>query len=80
MPSTIDILWSKEATELTPEDVDQIIIHIRKQMAMYDAGVKPKPEANEQIDWSSLVSKLSGKEPEEKPKVKPPATPTKRRL
>jgi len=67
-----------EATELSSQDVDEIIVHIRKQMAMYDAGIKPKPEANEQIDWTGLVQKLSGKEPE--PEIKAPAKKTKRRL
>jgi hypothetical protein len=62
MANLLNELMDKRAEEYTNDDVDTIIAHIRKQLASYDAGVKPKRESEENIDWTKLVAGIAKKE------------------
>jgi hypothetical protein len=56
--SEIDELFDRWAKDHTAEDVDAIILYYRKQIAMYDAGVKPKRVEAEQIDMSKILQNI----------------------
>jgi len=72
--NTIDKLMQKLAEDLTNDDIDQIIIYQRKQLAIYEGGGKPKREVEEQS--SEHVQQAIAKLIESRAKVKP--TPAKR--
>lgn len=59
MTNLLNELMDKRAEEYTNDDVDAIIAHVRKQLAMYDAGLKPKRESEENIDWTKLVAGIA---------------------
>jgi hypothetical protein len=59
MTNLLNELMDKRAEEYTNEDVDAIVAHVRKQLAMYDAGLKPKRESEENIDWTKLVAGIA---------------------
>jgi hypothetical protein len=74
--NTINQLWDKWVGDHNDSDVDEIIAYYRKQLAMYDSGVKPKKAEAEQIDMTKILANInadikakSGNA--EKPKPKP---------
>jgi len=42
MPNEIDLLMSLDPLELSAQNIDEIILYMRKQRLAYDSGVKPK--------------------------------------
>jgi hypothetical protein len=56
--SEINSLWDKWIKDHDDNDVDQIIAYFRKQLAMYDAGVKPKRVEAEQVDMSKILENI----------------------
>lgn len=54
----IDRLWDKWAKDHSDADVDEIILYFRKQLAMYDAGVKPKRAEAEQVDMTKILANI----------------------
>lgn len=73
--SEIDRLMEKWAKDYNDDDVDAIIAYVRKQLASYDSGVKPKRAEAEQVDMSAIVANITkrkGVEP-----AKPTASPAK---
>lgn len=81
MPSEIDRLMEKWAKDYDDADVDAIIAYVRKQLASYDAGIKPKRAEAEQVDMASIVAnivKRSGNEP--KPQATTPKGGLRRRV
>jgi hypothetical protein len=66
----INRLMEKFAKEYDDADVEEIIAYVRKQLAMYDAGIKPKRQEVEQLDMSAIVAniqKAKGKVTQSKP-------------
>ena len=76
--NTIDKLMQKLAEDLTNDDIDQIIIYQRKQLAIYEGGGKPKREATEQS--SEHVQLAISKLIESRTKAKPQAKKMLRRM
>jgi hypothetical protein len=54
----IDNLWDKWIKDHDDNDVDRIIAYFRKQLAMYDAGVKPKRVEAEQVDMAKILENI----------------------
>ncbi len=54
----INRLWDKWVKDHNDTDVDEIILYFRKQLAMYDAGVKPKRAEAEQVDMSKILENI----------------------
>lgn len=67
----INRLWDKWAKDHSPTDVDEIIAYFRKQLQMYDAGVKPKRADVEQIDMSKILQNIKTRQGTTKPADKP---------
>ena len=67
--SEINSLWDKWVKDHNDDDVDQIIAYFRKQLAMYDAGVKPKRAEAEQVDMSKILENIRQRDPKSKPKL-----------
>ena len=67
--SEINSLWDKWVKDHNDDDVDQIIAYFRKQLAMYDAGVKPKRAEAEQVDMSKILENIRQRDPKPKPKL-----------
>lgn len=61
MSNLLNELMDKRAEEYSNEDIDAIIASVRKQLANYDAGIKPKREAEENIDWNKIVANIAKK-------------------
>lgn len=59
MPSEIDRLMEKWAKDYSDDDVDAIIAYVRKQLASYDAGIKPKRAEAEQVNMSDIVANIT---------------------
>ena len=57
--SEIDRLMEKWAKDYNDDDVDAIIAYVRKQLASYDAGIKPKRAEAEQVDMASIVANIT---------------------
>lgn len=55
----VNRLMEKFAREYVDADVEEIIAYIRKQLAMYDAGIKPKRTEVEQLDMSAIVANIA---------------------
>lgn len=68
MPSEIDRLMEKWAKDYDDDDVDAIIAYVRKQLASYDAGVKPKRAEAEQVDMSQIIANITKRKGVEEPK------------
>jgi hypothetical protein len=70
----INRLWDKWVGDHNDEDVDKIITYYREQLAMYDAGIKPKKVEAEQVDMTKILAdiktrtSLTRHEPVAKPK------------
>lgn len=56
--SEIDHLMDKWAKDYDDADVDAIIAYVRKQLASYDAGIKPKRAEAEQTDMNAIVANI----------------------
>lgn len=70
MANEVNRLMEKFAREYDDTDVEEIIAYTRKQLAMYDAGIKPKRAEVEQLDMSAIVANIAkskGKVTESKP-------------
>lgn len=57
--SEVERLMEKFARDYDDADVESIIAYIRKQLAMYDAGIKPKRTEVEQLDMSAIVANIA---------------------
>jgi hypothetical protein len=66
----INRLMDKFAKDYDDADVEEIIAFVRKQLAMYDAGIKPKRSEVEQLDMTQIVANI------QRAKGKIPAQPT----
>jgi hypothetical protein len=55
----INRLWDKWVGEHNDADVDEIIAYYRKQLAMYDSGVKPKKAEAEQVDMTKILAGIT---------------------
>jgi hypothetical protein len=76
MMNEINRLWDKWVGEHNDSDVDEIIAYYRKQLAMYDSGVKPKKAEAEQVDMTKILANITadisakaGAKPKPKPKA-----------
>lgn len=72
--NTINQLWDKWVGEHNDSDVDEIIAYYRKQLAMYDSGVKPKKAEAENVDMTQILAKITAEisaKSGDKPKPKP---------
>jgi len=77
MANELEDLMDKFAKDYDNDDIDAIINYVRKQLAMYDAGIKPKRTEVEQLDMAAIVSNITRK----KVLLAPPSTPKlKRRI
>jgi hypothetical protein len=79
--SEIDRLMEKWAKDYSDDDVDSIIAYVRKQLASYDAGIKPKRAEAEQVDMSTIVANITKRKAGAEPtKPTAPAKGFKRRV
>ena len=78
--NTIDELFSKQAQDLTNAEIDLIIIKIRERLAAYDSGIKPKREAEENLNLNDIVAKISQRKTGVAPAPAKPASKMKRRF
>jgi hypothetical protein len=78
MMNEINRLWDKWVRDHEDADVDEIILYFRKQLAMYDAGVKPKRAEAEQVDMSKILSNI--KQRQGKPQAPKPIAKGIRRI
>lgn len=72
--NTINQLWDKWVGDHDDSDVEQIIAYYRKQLALYDSGIKPKKVEAENVDMTKILADIkarSGSSP------KPVSKPTK---
>lgn len=77
----INRLWDKWVADHTPTDVDEIVAYYRKQLAMYDSGVKPKRAEVEHVDMSQVLKNINQRTGTvAKPKPKAPTGKGLRRL
>jgi hypothetical protein len=76
MMNEINRLWDKWVGEHNDSDVDEIIAYYRKQLAMYDSGVKPKKAEAEQVDMTKILATITA-DINAKAGVKPKPKPTK---
>jgi len=72
----INRLWDKWAGEHIDSDVDEIIAYYRKQLSLYDSGVKPKKAEAEQVDMTKILATISA-DINAKSGAKPKPKPTK---
>ena len=54
----INRLWDKWVGEHNDDDVEAIILYYRKQLAMYDQGIKPKRAEAEQVDMTQILKNI----------------------
>lgn len=78
--SEIDHLMEKWAKDYSDDDVDAIIAYVRKQLASYDAGIKPKRAEAEQVDMASIVANITKRKNIEPAKPTAPAKGLRRRV
>jgi hypothetical protein len=71
--SEIDRLMEKWAKDYSDDEVDSIIAYVRKQLASYDAGIKPKRAEAEQVDMSTIVANITKRKNVEPTKPAAPA-------
>lgn len=68
----INRLWDKWVGEHNDQDVSEIIAYYRKQLALYDSGVKPQKVAAEQIDMTKILADIKQRSGlTDRPKPKP---------
>ena len=61
MATDLEDLMDKFARDYDNDDIDAIIAYVRKQLMMYDSGIKPKRTEVEQLDMEAVVSRIAGK-------------------
>lgn len=66
MTKELDKLMDKRAAEYTNDDIDNIINYISKQLAMWDAGIKPKREAESSEKVQAVLAKFINAAPKAK--------------
>jgi hypothetical protein len=69
--------WAKDYDD---SDVDAIIAYVRKQLASYDAGVKPKRAEAEQVDMGAIVANITKRKSIEPSKPAPAKGGLRRRV
>lgn len=74
MTKELDKLMDMRAADYTNEDINNVIVYIRKQLAMWDAGIKPKREAESSEKVQAVLSKFINAAP------KPQTSTLKRRF
>ena len=74
MTKELDKLMDMRAADYTNEDVNNVIVYIRKQLAMWDAGIKPKREAESSEKVQAVLAKFINAAP------KPQTSTLKRRF
>ena len=77
MATELEDLMDKFAKDYDNDDIDAIIAYVRKQLAMYDAGIKPKRTEVEQLDMQAIVANITKKKIITKAE---PSKPMKRRI
>lgn len=55
----INRLMEKFAKDYDEQDVADIIAYVRKQLAQYDAGIKPKRAEVEQLDMTQIIANIT---------------------
>lgn len=78
--SEIDRLMEKWAKDYSDDDVDAIIVYVRKQLASYDAGIKPKRAEAEQVNMSDIVANITKRKNLEPAKPAPAKGGLRRRI
>ena len=78
--SELEDLMDKFAKDYDNDDVDAIINYVRKQLAMYDAGIKPKRTEVEQLDMTAIVANITRKKIIGTSVSTPPVAKMKRRI
>ena len=74
MTKELDKLMDMRAADYTNEDINNVIVYIRKQLAMWDAGIKPKREAESSEKVQAVLAKFINATP------KPQTSTLKRRF
>jgi len=74
MTKELDKLMDMRAADYTNDDINNIIVYIRKQLAMWDAGIKPKREAESSEKVQAVLAKFINAAP------KPQTSTLKRRF
>lgn len=70
--NTINQLWDKWVGDHDDSDVEEIIAYYRKQLALYDSGVKPKKVEAENVDMTKILADIKSRSGlTERPKPKP---------
>jgi len=70
--NTINQLWDKWVGDHNDSDVEEIIAYYRKQLALYDSGVKPKKVEAENVDMTKILADIKSRSGlADKPKPKP---------
>jgi hypothetical protein len=66
MTKELDKLMDMRAADYTNEDISNIITFISKQLAMWDAGIKPKREAESSEKVQAVLAKFINAVPKAK--------------
>jgi len=74
MTKELDKLMDMRAADYTNDDINNVIVYIRKQLAMWDAGIKPKREAESSEKVQAVLAKFINAAP------KPQTSTLKRRF
>ena len=74
MTKELDKLMDMRAADYTNDDISNIITYVRKQLAMWDAGIKPKREAESSEKVQAVLAKFINAAP------KAPSSGLKRRF
>ena len=66
MTKELDKLMDMRAADYSTDDINNIITYIRKQLAMWDAGIKPKREAESSEKVQAVLAKFINAAPKPK--------------
>lgn len=66
--NTINQLWDKWVGDHNDDDVTEIIAYYRKQLALYDSGVKPKKVEAENVDMTKILADIKARSGASTPK------------
>jgi len=80
MATELEDMMEKFAKDYNNDDIDNIINYVRKQLAMYDAGIKPKRTEVEQLDMQAIVANITRKKIIPSETSRPATTKMKRRI
>lgn len=62
--SDLDALLAEDPLNLSSQDIDSIILHMRKMRGEFDAGIKPKKDKGPKISLEAVRQELMApKEP-----------------